>query len=162
MRLIVIFSLIGLITCSDSSEKRKTLPYVIQPMPKPEFMNGILTIASYYGRHNFILDTSDRIFYYKVKGNGWYCTSNEEGLGLTESDYIEIPVNDLPRVLLTEISDTLQHVIVISSPADTINSHALAMFLYHFKKTGRKCYTIRKINKEEREVLNTKRRLEYN
>ncbi len=152
--------LMFLFSCSNENIKEEY--YVIKDISKNNKKNDSLTTfyPIFYGKHNFILIDSSKIYYHEynaIVGCGTGLDSSKpRRLYLSPDSLIEIQFKDLEKFLINKLilKDDLSEktIVTVSSPTDTIKNRALTILTKHFESKRNILVGIRRCTEEEEYV----------
>lgn len=125
----------------------------------------------YYVEHNFIIDKSDRIFYYpQVVFRGWNCVVREKMPPIPQPDFInlypqqiiELTKDQLQNFVKKNLISNNQTSVVISSERDIFKSETLCeLYNSFYQNKGNILSILRRMTEEEKVVMKYKKSGEY-
>ena len=163
-----------ILTVTSCNKKKHAFYLVISELNKDRINDKNIIPNRFYYKHNFILTSDHKVFYYKPENYiecfpdcNEFDFSRPEYLGLLPSNIKQINYDSLTPLLQKIYNKKKYITVTIASENDTINNNALSIFIDFFNTTRQDSlklgYSYRLMTEEESVVLNAKlKNIEYN
>jgi len=151
---------------SSCQKKEKQEQYVISSLAKTKDSRFTVSPDRFYGRYNFIIDTSGLIYYYGLQSRGHGCFIYTESIPpfikLKPDQIVKIPDNSIIAFFKCNVTNSTIKTISIASQNDTINSKGFTILLNYLNDSiNNTTYQVRMTTIEENTVLSYKKQNRY-